>query len=224
MRRRLFTFVSVLSLLLCLAVCVLWVRSYRAFDRVSAARGDGPFWVAVSASGDLAVYVVGPWPEGRPLRWTVGRRGDQLRRDHIWPYDMPPLPLEPHEYHQAMAAAYPVSVGWYVDGTPAGREFRWERLGLRMSSSLAHVHGQRFADHPRTPNGRARYLAIPHWMAATLVGLPGVLTLAARSVSRIRRARLAARRLCPACGYDLRATPGRCPECGTTTAPSPAAP
>jgi hypothetical protein len=51
---------------------------------------------------------------------------------------------------------------------------------------------------------------VPYWAVALAASLlPGA--LAARRVSRRSNRSAGA---CPACGYDLRATPGRCPECG----------
>ena len=60
---------------------------------------------------------------------------------------------------------------------------------------------------------------VPYWMLALAFTLPSA--IAARRAWRRRRAgRRAARSLCPACGYDLRATPDQCPECGAIP-PSP---
>ena len=51
---------------------------------------------------------------------------------------------------------------------------------------------------------------VPHWLIAALPVLLPVVA-AVRQQRQRKRCRLG---LCPACGYDLRATPDRCPECG----------
>lgn len=57
-------------------------------------------------------------------------------------------------------------------------------------------------------------LALPLW----LILLPPLAMLTRSAVRSIRRRRRHATGTCPSCGYDLRATPGRCPECGTVAA------
>jgi hypothetical protein len=66
----------------------------------------------------------------------------------------------------------------------------------------------------KRPSRSDRIVLVPCWLAALACALlPGIW------VTRWRRTRNARRRLaaglCPRCGYDLRGSPGRCPECGT---------
>jgi len=56
---------------------------------------------------------------------------------------------------------------------------------------------------------------VPLQLAELLVGV--WLSISVYRWSKFR-SRLTAG-LCPACGYDLRATPDRCPECGTASTP-----
>jgi hypothetical protein len=92
------------------------------------------------------------------------------------------------------------------DGTLAPRHqfagFEWSPAAGRVSP--AGYFGRRI----RTPT--TFVVAAPHWFLCALTAAPIVLWVRAQ-----RRRRRGVAGLCPACGYDLRATPERCPECGT---------
>jgi hypothetical protein len=61
--------------------------------------------------------------------------------------------------------------------------------------------------------GYAHEMEVPDWFVLAVVSIPPIIGIAYR-LRRRRIQRLIAGKRCAACGYDLRATPDRCPECG----------
>ena len=110
------------------------------------------------------------------------------------------------EYHSGR----PNSLRWIMKGQ------RLEKRELRLLGFGYGTFRERMAPSWRDPTGRMTPLwkvqigSVPYWFILVLAaGLP------VRSALK-RRVRHGRRRwgACTACGYDLRATPGRCPECG----------
>ncbi len=65
----------------------------------------------------------------------------------------------------------------------------------------------------RLPPSTLHGLAVPHWCLVLLFAvLPGRWLVVRRLAADARRRAEAG--LCARCGYDLRATPSQCPECG----------
>jgi hypothetical protein len=84
---------------------------------------------------------------------------------------------------------------------------RWYAAGFRVSQSFS-------------PSGDGTTvewaaIAIPYWAIAVAAS---ALALVVFGPKVLRRRRRNAGR-CERCGYDLRATPGRCPECGAAPEP-----
>src|SRR5688572_13035945 len=98
---------------------------------------------------------------------------------------------------------------------------------LSISNSLPDrvvgLFGYGIVDYHPTPGDlvmRYRALTLPYWLFTLAFASPFLLM--AWRHWRSRAARRIAAGLCPACGYDLRASGTRCPECGAARAAHPA--
>src|SRR5207253_2066674 len=63
------------------------------------------------------------------------------------------------------------------------------------------------------------WLVVPYWFLILVTSIAP----AQWCFSRRRHRRRLHKGLCPICGYDLRASKEKCPECGTPIQPKPAA-
>lgn len=112
---------------------------------------------------------------------------------------------------------------WKVSpGFHCGSDHGWSFGFYCMVMSREHGHewggfGVTVADLPpdrMAPN--IRQVTAPHWfLALAFAALP--VWWGFRRTKALRLARRSSRGLCPSCGYDLRASAERCPECGVVT-------
>jgi len=137
------------------------------------------------------------------------------------------------------ARSYWVSESCYRDDGTRGYEVRAGQGSVSFSTivrKVARTSGTKWGFHRQSPvypllggDGRVwhmRYqsetfrfsgIILPY---ALIVAPLSILPVAWLLVGRRARRRTAAGR-CHACGYDLRASPDRCPECGTPNEPAP---
>ena len=202
-RRKLFNLSAAVSLVLCAATLVLWVRSHADADSVWVGHDgvrDGMYW-----SRDFGVMSVGGV---LALISTSAREG--------------PIDANPRLFKRRAAR------GWRWSAGLAGPADRYraeyvprrtvlERAGFSYARHHLYNGYDARGDAAFPPNAvwshtyRTARAGIPHWLVCGATAL-----LPAVAVWRRRRDRLAAIAAghCSRCGYDLRASPERCPECG----------
>ena len=175
----------------------LWGRAHRLCDEWSWSR----VWETGTPSGPAYV------------RWSVVNATDGLRlcrtrgdswfgSDGVSGWDgNPPRGGFAHE----AAGERSWQIGSYVDREARreyGREFHAAGLTLLQVRDMDAFEA-----------GRVWTLVMPPWVFAAGCAVVAVALDVGRRLRRRRRGRRV-QGLCPVCGYDLRSSPGRCPECG----------
>jgi hypothetical protein len=185
--RSLLTAATAVSLLLCAATVVLWVRSYSRADVCSRLR---------LAAIDGGVREHGLWARsgnGWTISWTSRITLKQ--------------PDAPTAFERRLRQSR-LRPEWNVQSRPLAESPFQLRADAVEFGPFKRQSALRIA--PPEYRGEVHQLWVAHGFLALAFGALPVLRL----TRGIRRAVRRRRRHCLDCGYDLRATPDRCPECG----------
>ena len=154
----------------------------------------------------LCVAVVAFWARSHFM-------GDELRR-YLPPHQFEVLSsggLVRVGWGEFLAADCPPPEGWRGTFWPFRRGSDTYESDLRQGTTFGFGYERWVRRTPRL-TADTRLTTFPYWVPAlAFAALPAL--AAVRRLRARRRAR--GLNLCRSCGYDLRATPGRCPECGT---------
>jgi hypothetical protein len=190
MKRFLSYFVMSVSLILVAASAAMWVRSFRALDRLDGQAAGADFYID-SFAGQCEIRIRQNYrsrlgAESGPALLNAHRPFDLLQADPLkggnyvarsrWP-------LADTDQWQSHASFFPrlsqkAWLGWARDGPG---HFAWIRV-----------------------------IQIPYWLLMAAFAAVPALAVARQLLPNTRRRK----GLCRHCGYDLRETPQRCPECG----------
>jgi hypothetical protein len=169
-KRRLTNVATAMSLVVCLGLAALIVRSWIQADTIAYFQDDGSQGGIGSRRGTLYLMWDTPFAANgmppREYRWLS------------WP--VPEPPMKPR--------------------TVSFLGFRYYSMSNWRANSLP-----------------TRFCAIPLWFFLVLTGAMPM----AWAWRRVRRRLRVRDGCCAGCGYDMRATPERCPECGLAFIPSP---
>jgi len=187
--RRLFDALAWASFGLCLATGILFVRSYVVRDAAPGVIAS-PGWAIQAVRGRIVIVRARQVGAG----WIVNVN----LTVSVWGGSPGPT----HRWGGAAGTGPTCGVGMGVSAARPANGF-----GFDTQTSMVTFTGL-----SRVPTGAAvRIWAIP-------IGLPLAVFAVPPIVWRARRRSVATSRhagACRECGYDLRATPDRCPECGT---------
>ncbi|HEX2922692.1 MAG TPA: hypothetical protein VHS28_01540 [Chloroflexota bacterium] len=182
-------YVSAISLVLCIGVALLWVRSYRAADNIEWSILETKYGRLYAHNGRL-------WIHQSQLYRADGNPGFSSRFNY--------------QTTQPATAAQ------------EERELIRElEFNSRMRGTFVHKNhlGMQYMSYGRPPikystTPFTSYLSLPLWPFPLILAVIPSLHLSSLLYRRLRSRHRKSRGLCPTCGYDLRASKDRCPECG----------